>query len=778
LGVALAAIVMWAPPALGAFPGRDGDLVVATGGGLELVVPATGASSSLCPDVLICGHPAQPSFSPNGLAIAFVDTTSHRPVVIAADGSCLWCLLGTPLTNVTGSRPAFTAGGRAVTMVGSGVWRNGLVGVSLSGGGRRPLVKGPVDGAVWSSRGLVALARGGWIWVGRPGHGRLRRLARGRSPSFSPDGGRLALVRDGHVWIVRVADGAERRLVPGGAPAWSPSGRRIAYVAPGGGVEIVAAQGGRPGHVGSVRGTALDWQPLPTSARGVCAPPAGSTVVASSAEAVVFSQGRLRAGIRFYGCLKALGRTRLLLHAAYDFGGLIAVRLAGRFAALESDWGNQYAVGEGATLYDLGSGQEADLADVSWSLNPRPIVYGLDFLALDTSGFAAWRETTQPTPNWIAAISCPSVSLCVAGDGAGNVLSSTNPTGGSTAWSSAAVAPSQGIRGLSCPTVSLCVAVGWAGDVLSSTDPTAGASAWTDTTPAPGSYLSAVSCPSVSLCVAGGFRGDGGPAILTSSDPTGGASSWSSVPVPSGKGITAVSCPSVSLCVATTNTGDVLTSTNPTGGASAWTASTVDTGTHGLNAVSCPSVSLCVAVDTDGNALTSTDPAGGASVWTKSTIDTGANGLDAVSCPSVALCTALDYQGNVLTATDPTGGASAWTKASLEPPSLNQGPLGAVSCPSVSLCIAADGFGNVLTSPDPTGGANSWTRASVDVPGCSPQSDPCASERLFAYDDQGYRMLDTAPPGRENSIGNIALDGNSLTLSWTHDGIQRQLQLR
>ena len=92
LGVVVAVIGVCASPAWGAFPGRDGDLVVVTGGGLELVAPGTGAARSICTSVVLCGHPAQPSFSPNGRAIAFVDATSHRPVVVAADGSCLWCL--------------------------------------------------------------------------------------------------------------------------------------------------------------------------------------------------------------------------------------------------------------------------------------------------------------------------------------------------------------------------------------------------------------------------------------------------------------------------------------------------------------------------------------------------------------------------------------------------------------------------------------------------------------------------------------------------------------
>ena len=111
-------------------------------------------------------------------------------------------------------------------------------------------------------------------------------------------------------------------------------------------------------------------------------------------------------------------------------------------------------------------------------------------------------------------------------------------------------------------------------------------------------------------------------------------------------------------------------------------------------------------------------------------------------------------------------------------PGLLRNPISAVSCPSVSLCVASDNNGDILTSTDPTGAANTWTSAPVDVPGCAPQSRPCESEQLLALDDTGARPVDTAPPGSGASIGNVALDGDSLALSWTHDGTQRQLQLR
>jgi hypothetical protein len=216
-------------------------------------------------------------------------------------------------------------------------------------------------------------------------------------------------------------------------------------------------------------------------------------VVASNGEAVVFLQG----GERLYGCLKELGVTRLLLdmNTQSNFGGtLIAVRLAGRFAALDTAYFNQY-VGdwEYATLYDLSSGKATQLARVGQpqgSVNPSNPGDGLDSLVLDSSGFAAWRRTSRPLPHLgaLTAMSCPSASLCVAGDAVGNILTSSDPAGGPDAWSIAMADPGQGIVGVSCPSVSMCVAADFAGNILVSTDPTGGQSGWTKTKIETGTY--------------------------------------------------------------------------------------------------------------------------------------------------------------------------------------------------------------------------------------------------------------------------------------------------
>jgi hypothetical protein len=789
--------VVGAGPARAAFPGRDGDLVVASSGGLELVSPATGAASSICTSVVLCGRPAQPHFSANGRAIAFVDTTSGRPVVIASDGSCLWCLLGTRLTALTGSELAFVAGSRVVTLAGNGLWSLSLTGIDdvgppTSGAGRiRPLVSGVVGDAVWSSRGLVAFVRRGWVWVGRPGDRRFRRLARGGSPSWSPDGTRLVFARGGYVWVVAVGGGAVRRLVSGSAPAWSPDGRQIAFIGLGGAVEIIGVGGGPSRQVGSAQGMALDWQPLPASASRACTPPPGAKVLASSSEAIVYSVGSNAEeyGPHVYGCLKAVDRPqRLRNNGDAYFRHFVAVRLAGRFAAVEVEAGKPPGVGYSATLFDLSNGAAESLGPGAGGPAGPPMPcstalppltggaawclagFGLDSVALDSSGFAAWRQTTTVLgPEPINAVSCPLPSLCIADDRSGDSLSSTNPAGGKAAWSMTSISPTYGptVTQVTCPSTSLCLGLGFPSHVLDYTDPSSGTSGWAQSAIDPQNVLQTLSCPSVSLCVATDV-GD----VLTSTDPTGGPGAWTTTPIrQSGVGLFAydMSCPSVSLCVATAPNGDILSSTNPTGGGKAWTTRPIDQVT--LEAISCPSVSLCIAAGADG-ILTSTHPTGGAGAWTLTPIDPG-SAITSISCPAVTLCVAT-RGGSILTSTDPTGGVGAWSQVSVDPGSA----ITSISCPSISQCVAGDQNGNVLTSTDPTAGANTWNIAAVDTPACASQpAGQCTYDQLYLLDYQGTRVVDSAPLGDGNLIDNVTLGGDSLALSWTHGGTQESAQL-
>jgi Divergent InlB B-repeat domain len=295
------------------------------------------------------------------------------------------------------------------------------------------------------------------------------------------------------------------------------------------------------------------------------------------------------------------------------------------------------------------------------------------------------------SPNALYAVSCPSASLCVAVDSAGNVVTATDPVHGP--WAVASV--DHILDSISCPSTSLCVAVdgGFSG-VDSSTNPTGGSGAWTHT--AVQIQPQYVSCPSISLCVAADHGGD----IITSTNPGAASPTWSApaqIDQTSPPVVYGLSCPSTTLCVATDGLGNVWSTTDPTG-TGAWASTDAD-GTTPLTGISCPSTSLCVAGDQAGQVLTSTNPGSATPVWTAAHVD-ATNVVFAVSCASGGLCAATDQNGNVITSTNPTGGAAAWT---LTPVDGSTTVLYGISCASLSLCVATDqnGFAVTGTSSSP-----------------------------------------------------------------------------
>src|SRR5271166_409156 len=246
------------------------------------------------------------------------------------------------------------------------------------------------------------------------------------------------------------------------------------------------------------------------------------------------------------------------------------------------------------------------------------------------------------------------------------------------------------VSGVSCPSTSLCVAVDGVGDVLASSNPTGGTEAWTRTKVT--ESLNGVSCVSAELCVAVGNQ-----AIATSTKPADGSNAWSTTSV--WGDLEAVSCARTRLCVAVDGLGNIWTTTNPTGGVSAWSKAHI--GEFDFRGVSCPSTKLCVVVGYEhGDVVTSTDPTGGAGAWTVTNVDSN-NTISDVSCPSERLCVATDNAGNVLTSTHPTGDAGEWRSVPVG------GGLEHVSCAAWRFCIAMTGH-EVITSTEPVGGAAAW----------------------------------------------------------------------
>jgi hypothetical protein len=300
-----------------------------------------------------------------------------------------------------------------------------------------------------------------------------------------------------------------------------------------------------------------------------------------------------------------------------------------------------------------------------------------------TGGTSTWTVAHVDGANWVTAVSCPSSDFCIAVDQVGNVITSSTPLGGPSMWtvahvdgSNCAVSTTKPascfLTGVSCPTVALCVAVDGNGNVITSSKPNGTVADWT-VSHVDGNYLSAISCPSGGLCVAVDIVGN----VVTSSNPTGGSGAWRVAHVDGSNCVVSetgapcflpsVSCPSVELCVAVDEIGNVVTSSKPTGGAAAWTVTNLDSAGRGgpysiHTSVSCPTSSLCVGVGEDDQArgfeVSSTDPTGGPPAWTR-TVQIGGSILNSVSCTTGSLCVAVSYWGDIVTSTAPVAPPAA-----------------------------------------------------------------------------------------------------------------------
>lgn len=274
-----------------------------------------------------------------------------------------------------------------------------------------------------------------------------------------------------------------------------------------------------------------------------------------------------------------------------------------------------------------------------------------------TRGAHSWsRPQRVDGSNALTGVSCPSTRLCVAVDDSGNVLSTIHPTRGAKSWSRPRRIDSvqgtdggyAGLLGISCPTVSRCVAVDGAdaGNVLSTTRPRGGAGAWR--TVRLGQTLTSVSCPSASLCVVAGS------AHAYSTAPGGSRSSWHFTGGPVGGGVISdLDCPAITLCVGVgfgdASPGLAVATGSPRGGSGTWKTSDVlasppPANAELLDAVGCAGSTLCVALDTADNAYTSSTPTRGGWSFDGPIRPGSASQQNAISC-TPKLCVVVDSAG-------------------------------------------------------------------------------------------------------------------------------------
>jgi hypothetical protein len=358
-----------------------------------------------------------------------------------------------------------------------------------------------------------------------------------------------------------------------------------------------------------------------------------------------------------------------------------------------------------------------------------PLALAVAVLAAPTSGAEAqivgplsWDPPVRidpaadaPGDGSIAAVSCPSTSLCVAVDVAGNVMTSTSPDDGAQAWSFAHVNGAR-LTDVSCPSASLCVAVDTAGAVLTNTAPADQPASWSRTEIDEQADIREVECASPTACAVVGGSSSlnfGTGRVFTSTTPTAGSGAWRETTVDLGAcpasscqvslGFVSVSCPSLELCVLGDGSGHVATSTDPFGPASAWQLAYVDDAVVGghsgltyqttIAGVSCLSGAFCVASDDGGNVLRTRQPTGGAAAWTRFNIaPLGVPFADPmrVTCPSVSRCIA--WYGSSTYFSDIPLLREPWETQVIDP----EGQVNSLSCPSPTLCVGVDGAGNAV----------------------------------------------------------------------------------
>ena len=322
---------------------------------------------------------------------------------------------------------------------------------------------------------------------------------------------------------------------------------------------------------------------------------------------------------------------------------------------------------------------------------------------VDTPGSQSFSAPVGAVPG-VSALThlvCPSTSLCVGGDEAGNILTETNGAPGTaSSWTAGNVDPDNFLNAIGCtPSGSVCVGVDDSGHLVSSSDPAAGASLWSaprqiDT--GDGNILMGVSCPTASLCVSVDESG----SVFTSTNPAGGPLTWSS-PAELDQDVGALSCaPGTTFCLAIASGGNLISTTNPAGPASGWSSTGSIDGIE-LQGVSCPSISFCIATDAEGDVVTSSDPADGASAVWSAPAKIDSLELPLLACASASLCVASDETGGVLASSDPGGGAAAWSATTPIGPS----PITALACAAGSTqCLAGDNVGDVLVGGPPAPG--------------------------------------------------------------------------
>ncbi|MGA9857049.1 MAG: hypothetical protein WBQ18_04250 [Solirubrobacteraceae bacterium] len=340
-------------------------------------------------------------------------------------------------------------------------------------------------------------------------------------------------------------------------------------------------------------------------------------------------------------------------------------------------------------------------------------------------------QTVDSTANSLTAVSCPSITQCLAFDNVGHEMS-TNPQAPATPQTTV-LDPGQAIVAATCPSAQQCDAVDIAGNALVFVPGQTGSAGLVD-----GSRdLAGIACPS--QCVSG----DGTGHIHDFTPGGGGATSTL---IDAQAAYAAVACASASQCTGIDNFGEAATF-DPGGGTAASVAS-IDAAADIVYALACPSLTQCTAVDDLGKEATFNPQA--PSGATPTAIVTG-HPLLAVACPLTDQCTAVDDDRYAATF-DPQQPTAA-SYVNLGTPAGTS--LVGIACPGAGQCTVLDGSGDVVTY-DPQSPHPSAPRRVLPSPGIA-VACPSLTE-CVAVDSSGDRA--TFDPQTGSTVHTAVVSAN------------------
>lgn len=181
-----------------------------------------------------------PAWSPDGRRLAF--DAGRSLAVVRSDDSGFRKL---PAYTSDDGEPAWSNTGTRIAFTGKTGSRTDIFIANPASRAKRTLARRAAS-PDWSQRNVIAFERHGSIWTIRPDGSRLRRVARGKDPSWSASGRTIAFARGGSIYTVR-ADGERLRRVVRcsncATPALSPNGRLIVYERRG--LEVAEVASGR-----------------------------------------------------------------------------------------------------------------------------------------------------------------------------------------------------------------------------------------------------------------------------------------------------------------------------------------------------------------------------------------------------------------------------------------------------------------------------------------------------------------------------------------------------